>query len=168
MLTLSPQMVLLAQVLNVKEASLMSFQAVLSRIVRQNLVSGNHVNGLGICSRKVFDLNRYGCGACCMILYAMTLLGCTTYSSPVLSVIWCIKPFPDSANRPLPVTVVLPQCARLFANQPLAMQYLVYRLPSSGSILASSSECAQSKLGARCGARSSSLAAHPDVSRQGM
>lgn len=53
-------MVLLAHVLAAKEASLISFQAVLSRIVRQNLVSGSHVNGLGICSRRVFDLNRYG------------------------------------------------------------------------------------------------------------
>lgn len=31
---------------------------VLSLMVRQNLVSGSHVKGLGICSRKLFDLNR--------------------------------------------------------------------------------------------------------------
>lgn len=51
-------MVRLAQVLNVKLVFRRNVHAALSRIVRQNLVSGNHVKGLGICSRMLLDLNR--------------------------------------------------------------------------------------------------------------
>ena len=88
----------------------------LSLTVLQNLVSGNHVNGVGIWSRRLFDLNLYGCGACCIILYAITFRGETTYSSPVLRLIWWMRPLPERARRPRPVTVVLPQWAMLFAS----------------------------------------------------
>lgn len=57
-LTLSPQIVRLAQVRKVKLASLTNLQTALSRIVLQNLVSGSHVRGLGICNRMLLDLNR--------------------------------------------------------------------------------------------------------------
>lgn len=52
-----------------------------------------------------------------MMLYAITLLGCTTYSSPVFSIIWWMRPLPDKVIRPRPETVVLPQCARLLVGQ---------------------------------------------------
>jgi hypothetical protein len=47
---------------------LMTVHAVLSLIVLQNRVSGSQVNGFGTCSLNVDDLNRYGCGACCIML----------------------------------------------------------------------------------------------------
>jgi len=56
--SLSPQIVRLAHVLNVKLASLVKLHTALSRIVRQNLVSGSHVRGLGICKRRLLDLKR--------------------------------------------------------------------------------------------------------------
>ena len=59
-LTLSPHIVLLVHVRTLNDVSLMNFHTVLSLIVLQNLVSGSRVNGFGICSRKLFDLNRYG------------------------------------------------------------------------------------------------------------
>lgn len=86
-------------------------------MVLQHLVSGSQVKGFGICSRRLFDLNLYGCGARCIMLYAITLRGDTTYASPVLRLIWCMRPLPESASRPRPVTVVLPQCAMLFTSQ---------------------------------------------------
>lgn len=95
----------------------------LSLIVRQNLVSGSHVIGFGICSLKLLDLKRYGCGGCCIILYAITLLGWTTYSSPVLSDIWWMRPLPESARRPRPETSVLPQCDKLLVHQHTYSKY---------------------------------------------
>lgn len=115
--TLSPHIVLLAHLRITNEESLTNLQIAVSLIVRQNRVSGSHVNGFGICNRILLALNLYGCGGCCIMLYAMILLGCTTYSSPVFNMIWWIKPFPDRASKPLPVAVVLPQCARLLIGQ---------------------------------------------------
>lgn len=82
--TLSPQIVLLAHVRTTKLASRTNFHTAVSRIVRQNLVSGSQLMGFGICRRMLLLLNLYGCGGCCIMLYAITLLGCTTYWSPVL------------------------------------------------------------------------------------
>ena len=48
-----------------------------------------------------------------MTAYATTLLGCTTYSSPVLRAIWYTWPLPERQSSPRPVTRVLPQCAKL-------------------------------------------------------
>lgn len=81
-------MILLLHVRITNAVSRTNFQIVVSRIVRQKRVSGNQLVGLGIWNLSRLALNRYGCGACCMMLYAMMLLGCTTYSSPVLRVIW--------------------------------------------------------------------------------
>lgn len=80
-------MVFRAHVLIVNAALDVKRHAVDSLIVRQNLVSGIQELGLGIWKRSRFALNLYGCGGYCIMLYAMTLLGWTTYSSPVLRVI---------------------------------------------------------------------------------
>jgi hypothetical protein len=55
--TLSPQIVLLAHVRTVNAVWLRDFQTVLSRIVRQNLVSGSRVMGLGIWNLRALALN---------------------------------------------------------------------------------------------------------------
>lgn len=86
--TLSPQIVFLAHVRRVNAVLVVNLHAVDSLIVRQKRVSGSIVKGFGICIRRRFALNLYGVGACCIMLYAIRLLGCTTYSSPVLRVIW--------------------------------------------------------------------------------
>ena len=82
-----------------------------------------------------------------MMLYAITLLGCTTYSSPVLSEIWCISPFPDSASSPLPVTVVLPQCAMLIFKFHLGFRLNVCPVHASKAFLRAT---IQSSLPSRC------------------
>ena len=89
-LTLSPQMVLRPQVLNVKAALRVNLHTVDSLMVFQKRVLGSKFVGLGIWNRSRLALNLYGVGACCCMLYAIRLLGCTTYSSPVLRVIWWI------------------------------------------------------------------------------
>lgn len=50
----------------------MNFHNALSLMVLQNLVSGKRAKGFGICRRKWLDLNRYGNGACCIMVYAIT------------------------------------------------------------------------------------------------
>jgi len=83
-------MVLRPQVLNVKAALRVNLHTVDSLMVFQKRVLGSKFVGLGIWNRSRLALNLYGVGACCCMLYATRLLGCTTYSSPVLRVIWCI------------------------------------------------------------------------------
>lgn len=68
-------MVRRAHVLIVNEASRKNLHTAVSRMVRQKRVSGSQESGLGIWNLMLLALKRYGCGACCMTLYAMMLLG---------------------------------------------------------------------------------------------
>jgi len=82
------------------------------------------------------------------MLYALTLLGCTTYSSPVLRVIWWIWPRPVSARRPRPVTCVLPQWARLLIGQLACscLGWMAWVIPCLCSAEAREPECGPSML----------------------
>lgn len=79
-LTLSPHIVLLAQVRRVKSNVLSVCHVYDSRTARIKRVSGSNLDGpsSGTWSLKDNDFNRYGRGGLGLIVYATTLLGWTT------------------------------------------------------------------------------------------
>jgi hypothetical protein len=86
---LSPQIVFRANVLTANKNLETAFHVAVLRISRPKRVSGSHDVSDGICRFSVVDLKRYGDGAdwLCAV-YAITLDGCTMYSSSAFSWIW--------------------------------------------------------------------------------
>lgn len=84
----SPQIVLLADVLKLYKRLVIVLHVFDSDMTLKNLTScTRRLNPrLGIWNRRLDDLNRYGRGGCCVMVYATTFPGCATYSSPAFKV----------------------------------------------------------------------------------